>query len=117
MLIRSKEEGPAFAGPGIVSTLLLSREIEADTDLTLTWVVLDPGARQPLHSHPQEQAYVILEGHGRVRVDEEESNVGPGDLIYLPRGCNHELVNIGQARLTYLSAATPPVAVARFYRR
>ena len=37
------------------------------------------------HSHPQsEEAYVVLSGSGRFRVEEEVIEVGPHDIVYCP---------------------------------
>jgi len=40
---------------------------------------------------PAEEFYYILSGYGIMIVGDEEVEVGPGDLIYIPAGAKHGL--------------------------
>jgi mannose-6-phosphate isomerase-like protein (cupin superfamily) len=77
--------------------------------MAITMVECDPGSEQPMHSHPEaEQVYVVVTGHGLMRVDDEEQPVGPGSLVFIPPGAKHAIRNVGSDQLTYVSATSPP---------
>jgi mannose-6-phosphate isomerase-like protein (cupin superfamily) len=62
-----------------------------------------------MHSHPEaEQVYVIVAGNGLMRVDDEEQEVTPGTLAFIPRGASHAIRNTGSEPLVYVSATSPP---------
>jgi len=121
MRIQSKAEAPALSrGDGLVSSILHSRRDEPETDLTVTWVEVEPGARQLEHAHDPEQVYVLIAGEGEMTVGEEMRTVERGDLIHVPANTDHGIVNTGDGTLIYVSAATPafPTAeVEEFYDR
>ncbi len=52
----------------------------------LTRYRMNPGRRVGFgHSHPQsEEAYVVLSGSGRFRVQDDVIDVGPLDIVYCP---------------------------------
>ena len=48
------------------------------------------GSNVPIHQHDNEEHYwFILEGSGRVLVDEDQFDIGPGDIIITPPGIRH----------------------------
>jgi uncharacterized cupin superfamily protein len=72
--------------------------------------VLAPGMRGcPYHlHHAQEEAFVILEGEGTLRVAGELLAVKAGDVLFLPAGPEypHQLINTSGAPMKYLSIST-----------
>lgn len=52
---------------------------------------------------PAEEFYYILQGRGIMRIDSEEREVVPGDLIYIPSGASHGIRVIGTFPLHVLS--------------
>jgi uncharacterized cupin superfamily protein len=72
--------------------------------------VVAPGMRScPYHCHlAQEEAFVILEGEGTLRVAGEMLAVGAGDTIFIPPGPQypHQFINTSAAPLKYLSIST-----------
>ena len=102
-------ESPRNERGGQVSYLLLSPGQFGSTRMAITLVEGDPGSEQPMHSHPEaEQVYVIVAGAGLMRVDDDELEVGPGTLVFIPPGANHAIRNVGSEPLTYVSATSPP---------
>lgn len=93
--------------PGLVSYAILSRGDVAGNDLAATFVELEPGGRQLLHSHPEVQVYFIVSGTGIMRVGKDFEEVTAGDLIHIPSGAEHGIVNTQRQPLTYFTAATP----------
>ncbi len=106
MFTSSVDTAPARQRGELVSYLMLQKG-EAETAMTVTWVDIEPGGSQRLHSHGPQQVYVIVAGRGRMQVGDEEREVGRGELVLIPSGAKHGIVNIGAERLTYVSAATP----------
>ena len=59
-------------------------------NLMLSFLELAPGCRIPEHSHPHEQAGLVLSGRLRFRIGDEERNTGPGDAFLIPPNVVHE---------------------------
>lgn len=72
--------------------------------------VLEPGKRGcPYHlHHAQEEMFVVLEGHGTMRVAGEMLAVKAGDVVFVPPGPDypHQMINTSDAPLKYLSIST-----------
>ena len=74
----------------------LHTEVQSLAEASLT-----PGQSTQRHYHRlAEEIYLILEGGGTMEIDEESTEVGPGDAILIPVGAWHELLAGGDgARL------------------
>lgn len=72
--------------------------------------IVAPGMRAcPYHlHHSQEEAFVVLEGRGALRVAGEMLELKAGDVAFLPAGPDypHQIVNTSDAPLKYLSIGT-----------
>jgi uncharacterized cupin superfamily protein len=99
------ERAPLYAG----AAARLARGTAA-AKLGITIDIVDPGKRScPYHFHyAQEEAFVILEGEGTLRVAGEMLAVGAGDTIFIPPGPQypHQFINTSAAPLKYLSIST-----------
>ncbi len=64
------------------------------------------GATERHYHKLSEEFYFLLEGEGRIEIDGECREVGPGDAILIPAGSWHEI----QARtgLRFLCCCAPP---------
>ena len=100
---------------GLISHLLFGQKEICDTNLSITWVEVEQGARQQKHCHYPEQVYVIICGHGRMQVGREEQNVSKGDLVYIPSNVEHSIINLHDEPLVYISAATPAFDHSELY--
>lgn len=61
------------------------------------------------HLHrTSEELYFFTAGTGRIRVDGEEREVGPGDCVVLPPGARHKLWSTGHGPLRLLCCCAPP---------
>ncbi len=113
MYTRRLEESPRQHRGGQISYLLLSSGDAGGKNLSITWIEGGPGSEQAQHSHPDsEQAYVIVEGHGLMRVAGEQQEVSAGTLIFVPRGASHSIRNIGEGKLVCVTATSPPFDLA-----
>ena len=72
--------------------------------------ILAPGMRGcPYHlHHAQEEMFIVLEGHGTMRVAGEMLAVEAGDIVFVPAGPEypHQMINTSDAPLKYLSLST-----------
>lgn len=115
MFKRSRTEALRRARDGLVSHILLHAGDVPETQLTVTWVDVDPGSAQRSHSHAAEQVYVVVRGKGRMKVGGEERLAASGDLIHVPPDTVHGIENLSDEVLSYVSAATPSVDWEAFY--
>ena len=63
--------------------------LAAGERLMLSFLELAPGAEIPEHSHPHEQAGVVLAGRLRFRIGADERMAGPGDAFIIPPDVVH----------------------------
>ena len=72
-----------------------------------TLVVLEPGKRAwPYHLHyAEEELFVVLEGEGTLRYDDEEFPIRSGDMVLTPPGPDtaHQIINTSETKLRYLA--------------
>lgn len=69
---------------------------------------LPVGAQTTPHFHPRtEEIYYILEGHAKMQIGDETSDVGPGDAIAIPPGQRHTILNTGDVVLKFLCCCAP----------
>ena len=117
MYVKDLAGAPKGELEGLVSHVLLQEGDVAGSELAVTWVEVDPGAKQPRHSHEPQQTYVITRGSGVMHIGGEDREVGVGNLIFIPSGIEHGIDNTGQETLTYVAAATPAFDVTSLYDR
>lgn len=115
MLTASKDTSKARELPGLRSHLLLGRDDGPGVDLSVTWVDIEPGAGQVPHDHEPQQVYVVVAGTGRMRVGENERDLSPGSLAFIPPNTTHGITNTGDEVLSYVSAATPTFDIEAIY--
>ena len=70
---------------------------------------LDQGAAVPPHRHDKaEQVLYFLEGKGVVTILGIDVSAERGTLVYVPKGTNHAIANVGTTPLSFLETTTPP---------
>jgi len=62
---------------------------------------VEPGGFTPFHSHDWEHEVYILEGQGRVRYEDREEEIRPGDAVLIPPGKQHQF-RAGSVTLKFL---------------
>jgi quercetin dioxygenase-like cupin family protein len=89
----------------------LAKQLEASALGARLWR-LAPGQASTKHRHIQtEELYVLLEGSGRVRIDEEEPlTLTPLDSLLVEPGSVRQLFNDGDADQLWLVVGAPPEA-------
>jgi mannose-6-phosphate isomerase-like protein (cupin superfamily) len=83
---------------------------EAPTEakgFVLGHVTIYPGGSVPLHSHVQEEVYIILSGHGKMHIDDQTADVKPGDYVYISPNANHLLKNTSKENMIMVFCYAP----------
>jgi mannose-6-phosphate isomerase-like protein (cupin superfamily) len=101
--------------PGLVSYILLQHGDTPTNNMAVTWVEIEPGQKQNLHSHAPEQAYIIVSGRGRMQLDADFSEVQAGELVFIPSNVKHGIENTGSEKLIYVSASVPAFDLEALY--
>ena len=58
-----------------------------------------PGEGAPLHTHPYQEIFIVLEGRASYLVAGEKVEAGAGDILIAPAHVPHQFTNIGSGRL------------------
>ena len=63
----------------------------------------------PVHRHVKaEQVLYFLDGEGLVSILGSEVPAKSGTTVYVPKGADHGITNVGQVSLSFLETTTPP---------
>jgi mannose-6-phosphate isomerase-like protein (cupin superfamily) len=66
------------------------------------------GGETIAHLHREaEELYYFTAGRGRLRIGDDEREVGPGDCAVIPPGTPHKMWNIGEDALVLLCCCAP----------
>ncbi len=76
---------------------------------SLAEATVPPSGETAEHYHPRtEELYYFVSGAGRMRLGEEEAEVGQGDCVVIPPGTVHKLWNPGAVPMVLLCCCAPP---------
>jgi len=74
-------------------------------NLVLSSTMLRRGMSTRGHRQPgQEEVYIFVQGYGKMIVGDEADdpfNVGPGDVILIPDGAFHRVINDGDTHMLF----------------
>lgn len=88
----------------------LAKQLEAGSLAARLWR-LAPGQASTKHRHDaEEELYVLLEGRGRVRIDDEVLTMAPLDSLLVEPDSVRQLFNDTGADQLWLVAGAPPEA-------
>ena len=80
-ILISPEEGPHFA---------------------MRRFTMKPGGWMPRHTNRVEHEQYVLQGRARIAIGEQEYEVRPGDVVFIPAGVPHWYRNIGEEDFVFL---------------
>jgi quercetin dioxygenase-like cupin family protein len=110
-------EGATIEGPAGGPLTFKARGEQTNGALIAFENVIAPGDGPPLHRHAREdEAWYILEGRLRFRLDEELLVAPAGSFVYVPRGTPHCFQNDGNSPARILVLFTP-AGMERFFDR
>lgn len=113
------EQFKVLSNPGVVSTQLLSPHNSLSERVTLTRVVVSPGAVQKRHTHgSSEQIWIAVEGRGTLLLADEQTHpIAAGDVARFADGDVHGFINDSEADFVYLSVTSPPINFSYAYQQ
>lgn len=76
---------PLFTGSDVTRQPLVSQS----QDFAVAVVNFGKGVRNKFHTHDSDQVLIVTAGRGIVATEQEEREVGPGDVILIPKGEKH----------------------------
>ena len=68
----------------------ITRRIAAGDQGMMVWWSMKAGAHAQAHKHPHEQIAYMLKGKMDFRLGNERRTCGPGDVVVIPGGVEHE---------------------------
>jgi quercetin dioxygenase-like cupin family protein len=91
-IIDHRTDPPAVPAEGRSSRRFITKDTGA-ASLTVGELVMHDGAALRLHTHPHDEAIILLEGSIEMVVGDETSTVTSGHTLLAPPGVPHRLVN------------------------
>ena len=84
---------------------------------TMVVEIFAPGGATPPNTHARAQeVFYVLKGHGRAIANGQTQEIGPGDSIMVPPGCEHVVENPGPGKLYCLTIMVPDEDFAALIR-
>jgi mannose-6-phosphate isomerase-like protein (cupin superfamily) len=93
---------PALISPADTVRLATLVRPSDGTDTSVFFEVWEPSGAQPPNSHPDStEIFVVLRGEGRAFSDEHSVDLRAGDVLILPPGSVHRIVNTSPTERLY----------------
>ncbi|MCB0634720.1 MAG: cupin domain-containing protein [Saprospiraceae bacterium] len=111
MLKRSIEDTPAFTAGDLtrIREVLHPKNEAITLPFSLAFATLEPGqASQPHILQERSETYIIVSGSGIALVDEVQTEIKSGDVIYIPAGARQYVRNTGKRELAFWCIVAPP---------
>src|SRR3954451_11346509 len=87
----------------------IARPPETARNQSLAEATVPPGGETAEHFHrASEEIYHFVSGEGRMRLGDDESEVGAGQTVLIPPGTRHKRWNPGSGPLVLLCCSSPP---------
>lgn len=88
--------------PGASIRWLIDDDHDGAPVYALRMIELEPGGHSPRHTHPYEHENFVVEGEGRIWLEDEWRALGPGDVVFVPAGLLHQYENTGKNVFKFL---------------
>lgn len=88
--------------PGVTIRWVIDEKADGAPNYALRVIEVAPGGHTPKHSHPYEHENFIVEGQGRVLIEAQWHEIGPGSVVFVPAGALHTYENTGDAPFRFL---------------
>ena len=104
MLITNRKNTRFGKYDGFSTNLLIGEINSGAKEVSIQITDVEPNGMQFLHSHEEEQCYYIIAGIGLMIIDDQTKELNEGDAVLIPSNSTHGIKNIGNNKLTYLTA-------------
>ena len=110
MFVKKTSECDAFvANDGCtIRELLHPKNDPVDLPYSLALATVDVGQQSYQHKLQQTEVYHILQGYGRLFIENEDREVRVGDVIVIPAETLQWIENIGYEALIFSAIVSPP---------
>ena len=92
-IIHSHEVKPFVLDETYSSKLLLDDDMTGRETININEGTLKGGQRTYGGVHDKDEIYYIVSGEAIIVLDDEQSDVGPGSVVFIPAGVFHYLIN------------------------
>lgn len=86
---------------GVTVRWLITKE-DGAKNFAMRCFEIKPGGKTALHSHDWEHEVFFLSGKGKVKCGDDEKEVGPGYVVFIPANTPHCFENLGEDVLRFL---------------
>jgi len=101
------DELPGHHG-GALSKLLVHPDTTGSRHIDHRISAYQPKAQVEIHAHKvQEQVYHVLDGEGLMVIEERRQVVRRHDVVFIPPGIRHAIINTGLTDLVFLVVTSP----------
>ena len=91
-----------------IRKLLHPKNDPVDLPYSLALATVNIGQQSYQHKLEQTEVYHILQGHGRLTIENEKNGVRAGDVIVVPAEALQYIENIGTEPLIFTAIVSPP---------
>jgi quercetin dioxygenase-like cupin family protein len=88
--------------PGVTIRWVIDEKSDGAPNYALRMIEVQAGGHTPKHTHPYEHENFVVEGQGRVLLEDQWHAVGPGSVVFVPAGALHCYENMGEAPFRFL---------------
>lgn len=88
--------------PGVTIRWVIDEHRDGAPNYALRVIEVAPGGHTPTHTHPYEHENFVVEGQGRVLIDDTWHEIGPGSVVFVPAGVLHTYENAGETPFKFL---------------
>ena len=94
--------GPENSGAGKATRQILIGAVENSPNFHMRYFAVQPGGHTSLDQHVHEHGVYIFHGHALLRLDNDEYELNPGDVVYIPGNEVHQFFASGQEPFGFL---------------
>lgn len=88
--------------PGVTIRWVIDEKNDGAPNYALRMIEVQPGGHTPKHTHPYEHENFVVDGQGRVLLEDEWHDVGPGSVVFVPADLLHCYENTGATPFRFL---------------
>ncbi len=83
-------------------------EIEKNNEYSIAYGEIAVGEKNKKHKLEMQELYYIIQGIGKIIVDNSEELIEKGDIITIPGNTTQQIQNTGKEKLKFLMIVNPP---------